>query len=97
MKEIAWYVLGFSAAVCAMALGLLLAPDAADAAEGPGGLLQHLTSTEWADLLVALLFGTIAFVSGSYLSSRAAAAADDARPAATASPAAELIPAESAA
>jgi len=78
VKEIAWYVFGFSAAVCALAFGLLLAPDAADATEGPGGLLQHLTSTEWADLIVALVFATVAFVSGSYLSARAAADADDA-------------------
>ena len=80
MKEIAWYVLGFAMAVCAIAVGLLVAPDAADAAEGPGGLLQHLTATEWADLIVALVFAAIAFVSGSYLSSRAAAEADDASP-----------------
>ncbi|WP_431220595.1 hypothetical protein [Leifsonia xyli] len=78
MKEVAWYVLGFSVAVCALAGGLLLAPDAGDSAEGTGGLLQHLTPTEWADLVVALVFAAIAFVSGSYLSARAAAEADDA-------------------
>lgn len=89
MKEIAWYLLGFSAAVSALAFGLLLAPDASDATEGPGGLLQHLTSTEWADLVVGLVFATAAFVSGSYLSARAAADADDAQPAV------ELVAAES--
>lgn len=77
MKEVAWYLLGFSAAVAAMAFGLLLAPDAADATEGTGGLLQHLTPTEWADLVVGLVFATVAFVSGSFLSARAAAEADD--------------------
>jgi len=77
VKEIAWYVLGFSAAVCALAFGLLLAPTSGDAS-GAGGLLQHLTSTQWADLIVALVFGTLAFVSGSYLSARAAAESDDA-------------------
>ncbi|NUU05865.1 hypothetical protein [Leifsonia sp. C5G2] len=77
MKEVAWYLLGFSAAVSAMAFGLLLAPDAADATEGTGGLLQHLTPTEWADLVVGLVFATVAFVSGSFLSARAAAEADD--------------------
>ena len=77
MKEIAWYVLGFSAAVCALAFGLLLAPDAADAHRSTGGMLQNLSATEWADLVVALLFALIAFVSGSYLTSRAAAEADD--------------------
>jgi hypothetical protein len=89
VKEIAWYLLGFSAAVSALAFGLLLAPDAADATEGPGGLLQHLTSTEWADLVVGLVFATAAFVSGSYLSARAAADVDDAQPAV------ELVAAES--
>jgi hypothetical protein len=78
VKDIAWYLLGFSAAVSAVAFGLLLAPDAADAAEGQGGLLQHLTATEWADLVVALAFAAVAFVSGSVLSSWAAARADDA-------------------
>lgn len=78
MKEVAWYLLGFSTAVAAMAFGLLLAPDAADATEGTGGLLQHLSPTEWADLVVGLVFATVAFVSGSYLSARAAADADDA-------------------
>lgn len=78
MKEVAWYLLGFSAAVSALAFGLLLAPDAADATEGAGGLLQHLSATEWADLAVALIFAAVAFVSGSYLSSQAAARADDA-------------------
>ena len=73
MKEVAWYLLGFSAAISAVAFGLLLAPDAADSAEGTGGLLQHLTGTEWADLVVALVFAAVAFVCGSYLSSRAAA------------------------
>ncbi|ANF33036.1 hypothetical protein A0130_16440 [Leifsonia xyli] len=91
MKEIAWYVLGFSAAVCALAVGLLLAPEAGDAREASGGLLQHLTPTEWADLVVALLFGLTAFVSGSYLTSRAAAESDDAVVTV------ELLPAESAA
>ncbi|SEA97594.1 hypothetical protein [Leifsonia sp. 21MFCrub1.1] len=90
MKELAWYVLGFASAVTAIAVGLLLAPDAADATEDPGGLLQHLNSAEWADLVVALVFAAIAFVSGSYLSSRAAAAADDA------APAVDLVTAESA-
>lgn len=70
-------MLGFSAAVSAMAFGLLLAPDAADATEGTGGLLQHLSPTEWADLVVGLVFATVAFVSGSFLSARAAAEADD--------------------
>jgi hypothetical protein len=91
VKEIAWYVLGFSAAVCALAVGLLLAPDAADPREATGGLLQHLSPSEWADLVVALLFGLIAFVSGSYLTSRAAAEADDA------AVTVELLPAETAA
>ncbi|MEN0085171.1 MAG: hypothetical protein AAGC66_10425 [Leifsonia sp.] len=77
MKEVAWYLLGFSAAVSALAFGLLLAPDAADATEGTGGLLQHLTPTEWADLVVGLVFATVAFVSGSFLSARAAAETDD--------------------
>lgn len=77
VKEIVWYVLGFALAVCAIAVGLLVAPDAADATEGQGGLLQHLTPAEWADLVVALVFAAIAFISGSYLSSRAAAEADD--------------------
>lgn len=76
MKEVAWYLLGFSAAVSVLAFGLLLAPDAADATEGTGGLLQHLTGTEWADLIVGLVFATVAFVSGSYLSARAAADPD---------------------
>ncbi|MGO4536804.1 hypothetical protein [Leifsonia sp. 2MCAF36] len=78
MKEIAWYVLGFSAAVCALALGLLLAPGATGTTRGTGGLLQHLTPTQWSDLIVALVFATAAFVSGSYLSARAAADSDDA-------------------
>jgi hypothetical protein len=78
VKEIAWYLLGFSAAVCAVAFGLLLAPDAADATEGSGGLLQHLAPNEVADLIVAVVFATVAFVSGSYLSARMAAEADDA-------------------
>lgn len=90
MKEVAWYVLGFSVVVSALAAGLLLAPQAADAAQGTGGLLQHLTPTEMADLIVALAFAAIAFVSGSYLSSRAAAEADDR------SPAVELVAAETA-
>ena len=76
MKEIAWYVFGFSAAVCALALGLLLAPTSGDTSAA-GGLLQHLTSTQWADLIVALVFATVAFVSGSYLSARAAAESDN--------------------
>lgn len=80
MKEIAWYLLGFSAAVCAVAFGLLLAPDAAEATEGSGGLLQHLGPTEAADLIVAVVFATVAFVSGSYLSARMAADADDVTP-----------------
>jgi hypothetical protein len=77
VKEIAWYVLGFSLAVTGIALGLLLAPDAADAREGAGGLLQHLSPTEWSDLVVALVFAAVAFVAGSLLSSRAAADADE--------------------
>lgn len=88
MKEIAWYVLGFAMAVSAIATGLLFAPDAADALEGPGGVLQHLTPREWADLAVAVVFALLAFISGSYLSARAAADADDARPTV------ELVPAE---
>lgn len=91
MKEIAWYVLGFSIAVCALAMGLLLAPQSGAPAEQAGGLLQHLTPTQWADLAVAVFFGLAAFISGSYLTSRAAAEADDA------SVAVELLPAESAA
>jgi hypothetical protein len=79
VKEIAWYVFGFSAAVSALAFGLLLAPAPADAVEA-GGLLQHLTSTDWADLIVALAFAAVAFVSGSYLSARAAAESDDRTP-----------------
>ncbi|WP_374007420.1 hypothetical protein [Leifsonia sp. LS-T14] len=77
MKEIAWYVLGFSAVVCALAFGLLLGQTSGGTGVA-GGLLQHLTSTQWADLVVALVFATIAFVSGSYLSARAAAESDDA-------------------
>jgi len=77
VKEIAWYVFGFSAAVCALASGLLLAPTSGDT-NAAGGLLQHLTSTQWADLIVALVFATVAFTSGSYLSARAAAESDDA-------------------
>lgn len=90
MKEIAWYVLGFSLAVTGIALGLLLAPDAADAKEGSGGLLQHLSPTEWSDLVVALVFAAVAFVAGSFLSSRAAADAGDG------AAAMELVTAESA-
>ena len=80
MKEIAWYLLGFSAAVCAVAFGLLLAPDAAHVAQGSGGMLQHLAPTQVADLIVAVVFATVAFVSGSFLSARMAAEADDATP-----------------
>ncbi|MDR6969824.1 hypothetical protein [Leifsonia shinshuensis] len=94
MKEVAWYVLGFSAAVCTLAFGLLLAPGAADATHGTGGLLQHLTSTQWADLVVGLVFAAIAFVSGSYLSSRAASEAVGAMP--SAAPTVELVTAKTA-
>ena len=79
MKEIAWYILGFAGAVSTIAFWLLLAPDAADATEGSGGLLQRLTSSELADLMVALVFAAVAFESASYLTARAAAEADDAR------------------
>ncbi|MBW8871891.1 MAG: hypothetical protein JF618_06885 [Leifsonia sp.] len=91
MKEIAWYILGFAGAVSTIAFWLLLAPDAADATEGSGGLLQHLTPSELADLVIALAFAAVAFVSASYLSSRAAAEAVDAQPTV------ELVPAETAA
>ncbi|WP_285113693.1 hypothetical protein [Leifsonia sp. fls2-241-R2A-40a] len=77
MKEIAWYVLGFAGVVSGIAFALLLAPDAAPAAAGSGGLLQHLTPSQWADLVIALVFAAAAFVAGSYLTSRAAAEADD--------------------
>jgi hypothetical protein len=73
VKEAAWYVLGFATAIAAVALGLLLAPDAADAHEAAGGLLSHLTRREWADLAVAVVAGIAAFAAGSYLSARAAA------------------------
>jgi hypothetical protein len=80
VKEIAWYLLGFSVVVGFVAFGLLLAPDASDAAEAPGGLFSHLDPRETADLIVGLAFAAIAFVCGSYLSARAAADADDAAP-----------------
>ncbi|WP_442786472.1 hypothetical protein [Leifsonia sp. AG29] len=82
VKEVAWYVLGFAGAVAAVAVGLLFAPDARDAQEGVGGVLAHLTPRELTDLIVALAFGAVAFVSGAYLTSSAAteATASDAEP-----------------
>lgn len=96
MKEVAWYVLGFAAAVSAVAFALLLAPDPADAAEGHGGLLQHLTGAEWSDLVITLIFGLIAFVAGSYLSSQAARTAETGETAPADALPVELVAAESA-